>query len=121
MACRLAIASPRPVCSRGDVELAEPCNDLLVEARCLAEFERTDLLAIVEDRAAIGAREFDRTIDDGLQHDLEIERRAHRAADFAQGCEIAVARLHFLEQPGVLDGDDGLVGEGLDAAQSALR
>ena len=35
--------------------------------------------------------------------------------------EIAVARLEFLEQAHVLDGDDGLVGEGLSAARSACR
>ena len=80
--CRLAIASPRPVLSQ-DVELAEPCNDLLVEPCGLAEFEGTDLLAVVEDRAAIGAGELDGTVDDGLQHDLEIERRADRSADLA--------------------------------------
>ena len=68
--CRLAIASPRPVSPAADVELAEPCNDLLVEPRGLAELERADLLAIVEDRAAIGARELDRAVDDGLEHDL---------------------------------------------------
>ena len=106
------LAQARFSCS--DVELAEPGNDLLVEPGGLAELEAADLLAIVEDRAAIGAGEIDRTVDNGLQHDLEIECRAHRAADFAQGGEVAVARLHLLEQPRVLDGDDGLVGEGLD-------
>ena len=69
---------------RRDVELAEPCNDLLVEPRGLAELEATDLLAIVEHRAGIGAGEMDGTLDDGLQHNLQIERRADRAADFAQ-------------------------------------
>jgi len=29
-------------------------------------------------------------------------------------CQLALARLLSLEQPRVLDGDDGLVGEGLD-------
>ena len=67
-----------------DVELAEPCNDLLVEPRGLAELEAPDLLAIVEYRATIGAGEIDRTVDNGLQHHLEIERRTHRAADLAQ-------------------------------------
>ena len=61
------------------------CDDLLVEPGCLAELEVADILAIVEDRASIGAGEIDRTVDDGLQHHLEIERRAHCAPDFAQG------------------------------------
>ena len=57
-----------------------------------------------------------------LSTTLKIERRA---ADDAQAprslrsgtraiCELVRARLHLLEQPRVLDGDHGLVGEGLD-------
>ena len=56
----------------------------------------------------------DGAVDNGLQHNLQIERRADRPADFAERGEVAVARLHFLEQPRVLDGDHRLVGEGLD-------
>ena len=105
---------------RRNVKLAEPCNDLLVEPRCLAELEGPGLLAIVEYRASIGAREMDGTVDNGLQHHLQIERRAYRSPDFAQSLKLlhragklARAHLNFVEQPGVLDGDDGLVGEGL--------
>ena len=63
----------------------------------------------------------DGALDNGLQHDLQIECRADRAADLAQCGEVAVARLHLLEQPRVLDGDDGLVGEGLDQLDLPCR
>ena len=35
--------------------------------------------------------------------------------------ELRGARLHLLEQPHVLDGDDRLVGEGLDQLDLTLR
>ena len=35
--------------------------------------------------------------------------------------EVAVARLELLEQADVLDGDDGLVGEGLEQGDLAVR
>ena len=75
---------------------------------------RPTSFAIVEYRAGIGAGEIDRTVDNGLQHDLEIERRTHRPADLAQGGEVAVARLHLLEQPRILDRDADMVGECLE-------
>ena len=40
---------------RRDVQLAKPCDDLLVEPRGLAELEPIDLRAIVEHRTGIGA------------------------------------------------------------------
>ncbi len=62
----------------------------------------------------------DRVSDDRLKHRLHIRRRGTDCAkNFRGRClllerlgEIAVARLHFLEQPRVLDGDHRLVGEG---------
>jgi hypothetical protein len=59
--------------SSSDVELAVPGDHLFVKPRGLAELEPAFLVPIVEDRATIGAGEFDRAGDDGLQHDLEIE------------------------------------------------
>ena len=53
--------------ARSDVELAEPGNDFLVEPCGLAKLEGTDCLAIVEDRAAIGAGKLDCTVDNGLR------------------------------------------------------
>ena len=40
------------------------------------------------------------------------------SSDFGQ---LARARLHLLEQPRVLDGDDGLVGEGLEQLDLRCR
>src|SRR5262249_6218372 len=97
---------------RSDVKPAEACEDLLVESSSLAELEFAALFAIVEDRTCVGAGELDRTLHDGLQHDLQLERRAYRPPDLAECGEISVARLHLLEQPRVLDGDHRLVGEG---------
>src|SRR5262245_38454364 len=97
-----------------DIHLAQPCNDLFVEPGRLAKFKPGGLLAIVIERPGIGTRKMDRMIDDGLQHDLEIERRAYRSTNLAQGYEIAIAGLQLPKQPHVLDGDDGLVSEGGD-------
>ena len=82
---------------RRDVQLAKPCNDLLVEPCGFAEFERIELRSIVEHRTGIGARKMDGTLDNGLQYNLQIERRTDSAPDLTQRGEIAVARLHLLE------------------------
>src|SRR6185295_5066996 len=57
----------------------------------------------------------------GLEHRLQLAGRARDDAEDLRGRrlsfqslrQLARARLHLLEQPRVLDGDDGLVGEGL--------
>ena len=59
---------------------------------------------------------------DGVEHGLDIRRRARNYPQNFTGCrllfegdaEVDVARLHLLEQADVLDGDDGLGGKGLD-------
>ena len=59
---------------------------------------------------------------DRVEHRLQIDRRAAddlehvagRGLVFERFVQFALARLLRLEQPRVLDGDDGLVGEGLD-------
>ena len=67
-------------------------------------------------------------VDERLQDRLKIE---HRPADDLQHVggrrlllqrllEIASARLHLVEQAHVLDGDDGLIGEGLQEVDLAL-
>src|SRR6266436_1176895 len=71
-----------------------------------------------EDRTAQDAG----VADDRVEHGLDIGRRARdHAKDLARRRlllqrlrEVAVARLQLREQPRVLDGDDGLVGEGLE-------
>src|SRR6516162_2383985 len=58
--------------------------------------------------------------DKGVQYGLQIKRRTANDLEHVRGRrlllqrfgKLARARLHFLEQANVLDGDDGLVGEG---------
>ncbi len=76
---------------------------------------------VLEDGAAGAARELAGAGDDRVEHRLDIERRAHGPTDLAQRRELlnrlgqlARARLQLLEEADVLDGDDGLVGEGLE-------
>ena len=78
-------------------------------------------LVVLEDHAAVQPRQLDGPRHDRGQHRLEIERGADRAADLAQRRELLDRarqllrpRLQLLEQADVLDGDDGLVGEGLE-------
>ena len=86
--------------------------------------ELLGLLVVLEDDAAIEARELHGARDDGGQHRLEVQRGGHRLPDLAQrgelpdrALELGGARLELGEQPRILDGDDRLVGkrrEGLD-------
>ncbi len=80
------------------------------------------LAALVElvDDASIAARQLDRAAHDRLEHGLEIEGGADSPADLAErlqladrACQGMRPRLELPEQPDILDGDDGLVGEGL--------
>ena len=65
----------------------------------------------------------------GLEHRLQLARRAADDLEHLGGRrlllqrlgQLARARLHLLEQPRVLDGDDGLVGEGLEQFDLAVR
>ena len=70
------------------------------------------------DHAGIEPRQLDRARDDGRQNRFEIQRRADRLPDLAQGGELlhrarqrVRARVQLLEEAHVLDGDDRLVGE----------
>src|SRR5262249_50960548 len=83
----------KPRFSQGNVKLSEPCDHLFVKPCRLTKLEFTDILTIVENRASISAGEVNGTIDNRLQHRLQIKRRAHRAADLAQ-------RLKLLHRPG---------------------
>ena len=64
-----------------------------------------------------------------LQNQLQIERRAADHLEHVGGRglllqrlgEVAGARLHLVEQAHVLDRDHGLIGEGLDECDLALR
>ena len=61
-------------------------------------------------------------LDDGVEHRLHVRRRAADDAEHLGRCRLMLQRLaqfriallQFLEQPHVLDGDDGLVGKGFE-------
>jgi hypothetical protein len=81
------------------------------------------LLPLIEniDRARFGAGKLRRLGDDSIEHGLQVERRVDRLGHLAERTqlpdrarEIGRARLHFVEQPHVLDRDHRLVGEGTD-------
>ena len=63
-----------------------------------------------------------RALDDGIEHRLHVRGRAADDAEHLGRCRLmlqrlaqfCVALLDFLEQPHVLDGDHGLVGEGFE-------
>ena len=63
-----------------------------------------------------------RALDDGVEHRLHVGRRAADDAEHLGRCRLmlqglaqfCVALLQFFEQPHVLDGDDGLIGEGFE-------
>ena len=101
--------------------LRQRVNQLLIHAVGGAQMKFA--LQIVEDidRAGLGAGELHRLGDDGGEHGLEIERRVHRLRHFAERAQLpdraakfVGALAQFVQQSRILDGDDGLVGEGLD-------
>ena len=72
-------------------------------------------------RPAVGAAQLDRMGNDSRQHGFEIERRADRLTDFAEGFELAYRAcqfvgsfIQFFKQPHILDGDNRLVSEGFE-------
>ena len=67
-------------------------------------------------------------LDDGVEDRLHVRRRAADDAEHLGCCRLmlqslaqfCVALLEFLEQPHVLDGDHGLVGEGFEKSDLLL-
>ena len=70
-----------------------------------------------------------RALDDSVEHRLHVSRRAADNAEHLGGsslmlqrlAQFRVAFLEFLEQPRVFDGDDSLVGEGLQQLDLFVR
>src|SRR5262249_4963387 len=68
------------------------------------------LLAI--DRSHVRIAQSDRRLDERIKHSLKIERRSADDLEHVSGGGLLLQRLsQFVEQPRVLDGDDGLRGE----------
>ena len=86
---------------------------LRYEAR-LAVLQREDagLVAIRKARCAVSTMVSRTGCSSNLSELNDVEHIAGRGLLFERLLQLALARLHLLEQPRVLDGDDGLVGEG---------
>ncbi len=96
-----------------------------------------NLVAVKAEYRTIGSfAELLRTPRDGLEHRLDVGRRARDDPQDLRGCglllqglchlrvdfsELTVLLLYLLEQPDVLDRDHRLVGEGLDQPDLLLR
>jgi hypothetical protein len=85
----------------------------------VAQLELLGAFVVLVDRAAGAAGQLAGTRDDRVEHCLDVQRRADGPADLAQrrqlldgAAQLARPSLQRREQPHVLDGDDGLVGEG---------
>ena len=60
----------------------------------------------------LGLADADRILQHGLEHRLEVARRARDDLQHLRGRRLLLQRLaQFVEQARVLDGDDGLAGE----------
>ena len=78
-----------------------------------ADLEDALGLVVLVDDPAIGTGEAGGVPDDGREHLLKVQRGGERLPDLAKRLQLVHTVLQLLEQPGVLDGDDGLVGERL--------
>ena len=99
----------------------------VVRARVRGQF---DLIANdAGQRARTRSEQADGARSNGIQHGLQLARRLGNDSQNVRGGrlpierhgEIPVARLQLLEQAHVLDGDDGLVGEGLEQRDLLVR
>ena len=96
-------------------------NHLLFHTVAGSQMKLLRGLIVLVNNSTISSGELDRMANDRAEHSLEVESRADRLADFSQrfqfsdrSRQFARPRLQFLEQADVLDGDDRLVGEGLE-------
>ena len=104
---------------RGRMVCSRPPDELVAHAVGGAEPELLPQLAEHIDCAGVGHGELHRLGDDRRQHRLEVERRVDRVADLAERLQLRYRARELVgpgaqlaEQARVLDGDDGLVGEG---------
>ena len=104
--------------AEADMLVPQRRDHLLAHAIGGAQLQFRLLLVELVDCAGFGAGELDGPRHDGGQHGCEVERRVDRLADVAERAQLldrarklvcAIAQL--VEQSGVLDGDDGLVGK----------
>src|SRR5262249_52318143 len=81
----------------------------------MSRFETHQFTIKAEERAKKSVAQLRGLVDDRLKDGLDVRRRARdHLEDRARCRQITVARFQLLEQPHILNGDDGLVGEGLE-------
>ena len=72
-----------------DPDRAQLLDDVRLGVRyTLRTRKQRSLLGVLHDRAAVGPRELDGVLGDGRQHLVDVEARADRLADLAQGLEL---------------------------------
>ena len=103
------------------MSMRERVDQLLVHAIGGAQPKFALLLVEHVDRTGLGAGELHRLGDDGREHGFEVERRIHRLRYFTEraqladrSAELVGALAQLVEQPRILDGNHGLVGEARD-------
>jgi len=96
-------------------------DQILIHAAGRAQLELPAGVVEHIDRTGFGAGELHRLGDNGREHGFKIECRIDRLAHFAERAQLSDratkligALVKFVEQTGILDGDDGLIGELLD-------
>src|SRR5262249_47248709 len=102
-------------------------DDLGFEMRGGARHKDLALVVILVNHAGVRAGQLCGSSDNRAKYGLEIERGAYRLTNLPEGSQLAhrarevVGKsLEFLEEPHVLDRDDGLVGEGLQEVDVLL-
>ena len=101
----------RPVRRRSKPGLALACLD--ERGRCIVKYHGAEGFSVVEVKdAELGLANARRVFQHGLEHGLEVARRARDDLQHLGGRGLPLQRLaQLVEQPRVLDGDDGLAGE----------
>src|SRR5690348_8882094 len=82
--------------------------------------ENRKVTVVESQRNVINLANCRRALDDGIEHRLHIRRRTADDSEHLGRCglmlqgfaQFCVALAEFLEQPHILNGNDGLVGEG---------
>src|SRR5262249_44255639 len=107
-----------------------PLEDLFLLLReVVGDHESKELTVETEDCRLHGLAQPDRVLGQCLEDGLEIERGppdhleqlAGRRLLIERNSELTVARLQFLEEAHVLDGNDGLIGKGLEQLDLFVR
>src|SRR4030095_14807711 len=121
------LANP-PGAALPEERLSKPMQPLLeplqvVRSRPITRAESKLLSTLVEPEVSqLRFAERGRTLENRFEHGSDVRRRTRDNAQNLAGRRLLLQRLlRLIEQPHVLDGDDGLVGEGLEQIELLLR